>query len=429
MRRGGCCKRRSEKGLRIDSASVGMESARSYQASGASVRRFVITEYQGSLSSNMAFGNALNGTTVGGGQEEKKEEEGEQVQEKQNGVPTMEEWQNRFGIRNRKIGGLRESSSVAENLRQVTLRYIFDMLFAARRGRMKEWLREQGYQNGQPDSQESAQVGPSDNAGNTAGTMFGAGRESGAIGTAGPESNNFYMLQARRVQGNMRTLSYRQESWYAEQENTTFSTTGTVKTTDGREIHFNVDLEMSRSFEEYFSEDVAMTNFSLCDPLVINMDVGSAELSDQKFYFDLDADGEEDEIAMLGSGSGYLALDKNGDGKINDGRELFGTSSGDGFKDLAEYDTDHNGWIDENDAVWSKLKIWTKDENGQDKLYTLGEKGVGAIYLGSASTDFTLANDTGSTKGLIRRTGIFLYENGAAGTVQHLDVAKYRKEA
>ena len=61
-------------------------------------------------------------------------------------------------------------------------------------------------------------------------------------------------------------------------------------------------------------------------------------------------------------------MDRNGDGKINDGSELFGTKSGDGFKDLASYDADGNGWIDENDAIFSQLKIWTKDEDGKDKL-------------------------------------------------------------
>ena len=80
------------------------------------------------------------------------------------------------------------------------------------------------------------------------------------------------------------------------------------------------------------------------------------ELSDQTFYFDLDADGEEEEISML-KGSGYLALDKNEDGIINDGSELFGTGNGDGFADLARYDEDGNGWIDENDSILSLIHI------------------------------------------------------------------------
>ena len=87
------------------------------------------------------------------------------------------------------------------------------------------------------------------------------------------------------------------------------------------------------------------------------------------------------------------------------------------------------GTIDENDPVWSKLQIWTKDELGRDIMYHLADKNVGAIYLGNARTDFSLIGNTGETEGIIRKTGVFLYENGLAGTIQHLDLAAYRKEA
>lgn len=161
---------------------------------------------------------------------------------------------------------------------------------------------------------------------------------------------------------------------------------GSVRTKDGREINFNVNVNMSRRCEEYYKEQLNVAEFTLHDPLVINLDTDVAEVSDQTFYFDLDADGKEEEISVL-NGSGYLALDKNGDGTINDGSELFGTRNGDGFADLAQYDEDGNGWIDENDSIWSKLKIWCKDENGNDVLYKLSDKGVGAICLQNASTD------------------------------------------
>ena len=162
----------------------------------------------------------------------------------------------------------------------------------------------------------------------------------------------------------------------------------------------------------------------VCDPLVINFDQDVAELSDQTFFFDIDADGKKDEISMLNSGSGYLALDKNGDGTINDGNELFGPQSGDGFGDLAQYDEDGDGWIDEDDSVWDKLKIWCKDENGADILYTLKDKGVGAICLQKAATNFSLNDAQNNSKGYIRSTGIFLYENGMVGTIQHLDLVQ-----
>lgn len=221
--------------------------------------------------------------------------------------------------------------------------------------------------------------------------------------------------------------SYTNYYGYAEEENTTFTTAGKVVTADGREIDFNIDVAMSRSFEEYVlnSEDImAYPTANLIDPLVINLNNNVANVSDQKFFFDLDCDGTLDEVSMLDFGSGFLALDKNGDGKINDGSELFGTSSGDGFKDLAKFDLDGNGWIDENDEIFDQLRIWAKDADGNDVMYSLKEAGVGAICLQKASTNFSLNNlEDNTTNAVIRQTGIFLYENGGVGTVQHLDLA------
>lgn len=109
---------------------------------------------------------------------------------------------------------------------------------------------------------------------------------------------------------------------------------------------------------------------------------------DQTFFFDIDCDGVEDEISKLISGSGFLALDQNGDGIINDGSELFGTQSGNGFADLAKFDSDGNGFIDENDEIFDRLKIWCMDENGQPHLYSLKEKGVeqSALHTPERST-------------------------------------------
>jgi hypothetical protein len=212
-------------------------------------------------------------------------------------------------------------------------------------------------------------------------------------------------------------------SFFAEQEHTMFSTTGMVKTADGREISFNVDLEMSRAFceqnESFVQEAIIMT-----DPLIINLDAPTAAVSDQKFLFDLDVDGDQENISFVGKGSGFLALDKNGDGVVNDGSELFGTKSGDGFSDLAKYDADKNGWIDEADGIFKNLKVWAKNEDGTDRLISLKEAGVGAIFLDSRSTQFSLNNlATNKTNAVIQRSGIYLKENGEAGTIQHVDFA------
>ena len=146
-------------------------------------------------------------------------------------------------------------------------------------------------------------------------------------------------------------------------------------------------------------------------------------ISDQSFYFDLDCDGIEDEISGLGQGSGFIALDRNGDGKINDGSELFGTKSGDGFKDLAAYDQDGNGWIDENDEVYDARRVWIRGEDGTDTLMSLKEADVGAIHLGSVETQFSQYNSGFGLGGMTRASGVFLKESGGVGVVQQLDLA------
>lgn len=209
---------------------------------------------------------------------------------------------------------------------------------------------------------------------------------------------------------------------FTDREVTGFSTTGQVQTADGRCIDFNLNLEMSREFTREFGMEYTRKTFCV-DPLVINLEGSPASFSDQTFFFDLDANGTEEEIATLSAGSGFLALDKNDDGKINNGKELFGPQSGDGFADLSAYDEDGNGWIDENDSVFKDLKIWTKDSDGKDRLVAIGRAGVGAIYLGKAATEFSLNKaENNETQGIIRSTGIFLKESGEAGTIQHVDL-------
>ena len=394
--------------MRIDSASIGMDSARSYHASKTSVRRFEITDYQAGLTDV-----STKGQKTPDGEDTTQNTE-EQENSAENTTMTAKDWQSRFLVSSARWD-MRSSASeqTLSTIREYTVRYIFDLLFPSRNSTLRDWMQENGWNAG--NSVDNAQT----NSGSTQ-------------GTATPASGVFNLVTSR-----MKILNYVSESYSVEQEDTSFSTVGTVRTKDGREINFNVNVNMSRRCEEYYREELNVAQFSLCDPLVINLDTDATELSDQTFYFDLDADGEEEEISML-NGSGYLALDKNGDGVINDGSELFGTQNGDGFADLAQYDEDGNGWIDENDSIWSKLKIWCKDENGNDVLYKLSDKGVGAICLQNVSTDFTMQGDRKSqdgttnanaTNAVVRKTGIFLYENGNVGTVQHVDMAAYAAKA
>ncbi|MBQ4483205.1 MAG: hypothetical protein II966_08245 [Lachnospiraceae bacterium] len=237
------------------------------------------------------------------------------------------------------------------------------------------------------------------------------------------------LIMARFSSAGMFGGTTRQAITYEEYEETEFHTDGMAKTEDGRTIDFTIDISMSRSYMEYMNINLVPIQNALCDPLIVNIASGTADIRDQKFFFDIDADGTEDEIPVLGRGSGFLALDRNEDGKINDGSELFGTKSGNGFADLAEYDSDGNGWIDENDAVFDKLKVWCRGSDGEDILMDLKEADIGAIYLGHKETEFTLEGMTGARDGVIRSTGFFLKESGGAGTIQHVDLAVGNKDS
>jgi len=217
-------------------------------------------------------------------------------------------------------------------------------------------------------------------------------------------------------------LSYEYHEYHQEQEKMSFDSSGTIKTADGKEINFSMQLNMSREFVS--RQDVSLkAGDATRDPLVINFDGNSPALTNTKFSFDLDNDGKKDQISFVKPGSGFLALDLNNDGTINNGGELFGPKSGDGFGDLSKFDSDGNNWIDENDAIFDKLRIWTKDSDGNDKLFALGQKGIGAIYLGNVDTNFSMKNDNNDLLGKVRETGIFVKENGTVGTIQHIDLA------
>lgn len=365
--------------MKIDSSQIGMESARSYTSwtkRSVTSNLFEITPTeQGSEDTKGMFSDLLDS----------KAKESDVTD-----VIGMTSFRDRFGNYEKKISSLEEKRQL-QTIREQCVLYLI------------KWL----YENlgNRKSAKECEQPASYDwtNMANQNGGMVSLG--------ANPVKQQMLQIQ----------MNYE----HVEQEQTNFQTQGVVRTQDGREITFQMELSMSRRFEEYASTNSMEKIVQMTDPLVINLDTAMTGLSDQKFEFDLDHDGIKDSISMLAEGSGFLALDRNQDGVINDGTELFGTGTKDGFEELADYDEDKNGWIDENDAIFDKLLIWAKTENGKDELYTLKEAGVGAICLAKASTEFSLNSLRDNQKnGMIKSTGMFLYENGMTGTMQQLDLAQ-----
>jgi hypothetical protein len=208
---------------------------------------------------------------------------------------------------------------------------------------------------------------------------------------------------------------------FEESETLSVQAEGSVTTADGREIAVSMNLTMSRSFYAEQRDTLRLGDAARIDPLVVNLGEGGAVLDGtDRFEFDLNADGNPESLATLSSASGLLALDGNGDGRINDGRELFGAISGNGFAELAGYDQDGNGFIDEGDPVFAKLRIWQRG-SGTERLLELGEAGIGALYLGRQDGGFRLTDSANLGLGEVRSTGLYLREDGSSGTLQQID--------
>ena len=182
------------------------------------------------------------------------------------------------------------------------------------------------------------------------------------------------------------------------------------------------------------------------DPLVFDLDgdgITTVSLEESNAFFDLDNNGFAEKTSWVGAREGLLAHDKNGDGIINSGNELFGdrtlmkdskTLASSGFAALAEYDDNKDGKIDSNDAIYPLLRIW-QDSDGDGiasagelkQLVDLGIVSIGLSYNNTGVTDdanniqvrtgtFTLAD--GST----RMTGEYLLNRNPVYSVDSSQV-------
>ncbi|MCP5162679.1 MAG: hypothetical protein H6999_03105 [Hahellaceae bacterium] len=203
----------------------------------------------------------------------------------------------------------------------------------------------------------------------------------------------------------------------------TFASEGEVVTEDGRNINFTLYLQRESSAQYKASESLVMRMPPRSDPLVINFGAESVALTDTYFKFDINGDGISEELAQLGSGSGFLVFDRNGNGKVDSNTELFGPATGSGFAELATSDTDRNGWIDENDAIFSQLQIWTQDASG-GKLTDLKSLGIGAIFIGAHATSYDLIGGSGSLLGSVKAQSLVLMESGEVRTAEEVDLVR-----
>lgn len=150
------------------------------------------------------------------------------------------------------------------------------------------------------------------------------------------------------------------------------------------------------------------------DPLML--DLGGDGLTttgvEAGVRFDLTGDGRAEQMSAPTGNTWFLALDRNGSGRIEDGRELFGDQHGaaHGFAELARFDTHRDGVIDAKDPVFSRLRLLQLEADGRQQQRTLSQAGVLAIGLDYRHTERALnAYDT------VAQEGQYVREDGRTG--------------
>jgi hypothetical protein len=209
-----------------------------------------------------------------------------------------------------------------------------------------------------------------------------------------------------------------------EYEATQFSAAGVVRTADGQEISFRLDLEMTRYYREETQVSLRAGDAVRKDPLVVNFGGTAAALAsraDRFFSFDLDGDGRAEKLPLFASGSGFLVLDLDHDGRI-EARELFGPQSGNGFAELARLDSDGNGWIDAADPAFGQLAVWNPETQGDGIVRSLAELDIGALALAHLATPYALRGENNADLGVVKSSGFYLTEAGKAGSLQEIDL-------
>lgn len=158
--------------------------------------------------------------------------------------------------------------------------------------------------------------------------------------------------------------------------------------------------------------EVRTGSFVQSDPLILDLDGNGLDTlpPGKGVWFDLDADGKQDRTGWVGGRDALLALDRNLDGILNDGRELFGDQNGaeDGFSELAKFDDNGDGSISDEDGVFDGLLL----VYGDGSVGNLREAGIEQIRF-----DARVTLNTQLAGGDLVAQAPFTRNDGSNGTV------------
>ncbi len=157
------------------------------------------------------------------------------------------------------------------------------------------------------------------------------------------------------------------------------------------------------------------------DPLVLDLDGDGVELisfDQSQAFFDLNGDGFATRTGWLGFDDGFVAYDRNDNGRIDDITELFGSPTMTGFEELALLDDNADGVIDAQDAVFNDLLIWRDSAEDGNSQTTFNEtRSLWQVGISSISLENTEISGLGDGFSDVVQVGSFTWNDGREGIV------------
>lgn len=172
---------------------------------------------------------------------------------------------------------------------------------------------------------------------------------------------------------------------------------------------------VSRKEQEQASLSISRSEeVQQADPLALDLNGDGLQTTgvNHGILFDINGDGSKEQVSFVSGGDAFLAYDRNGNGVIDSGKELFGDNNGyvHGFAELTAYDENKDGKIDAADAIYDKLQLLSIDNEGSHQLNSLNDSGISSISVNYTDHQYAI-----NQYDVITQIGQFEYEDGQTG--------------
>ena len=229
------------------------------------------------------------------------------------------------------------------------------------------------------------------------------GDENNRIDIDGMQFNSNDLLKVEQWQHHSQSLNYQMSGEF---------------NVNGKNIKMDYSFAIASEYKSYSS--VEMTAAALKDPMLVQFGDQSIGQIKEHHKFDINQDGELNKLPVFFGDVGYLVYDKNQNLKADNGSELFGPQTGHGFNELAQLDSDENGFIDSDDEAFEHLYLWQPEQG--NNLMSLTDAKIRAINTSAIDTPFNFYDTKGNIMAQIRQSSFAISDDNLGKGVHQIDV-------